>query len=133
MAQKLAIQIDGINDIIEYEKNEQDFDQTYIATHYNSLFTFIGEKLAQTLSPSNNEHDFNPGSGFSIQGKENAYFYSKTEIQKEDNVYLKVDPDDGGGKKFIGTIDEIKNHILTILPKEYKEKELHLFSYSVNT
>ena len=126
----LAIQIDGIDDIVKYEKSELTFGgEVFTHTYEDSLFTFIGQEFSKKISQTNNEHCFNLGSGHSIKNSKNTYYYVSTKIDENNNVYLFIDPDDGDGEKFIGTIDEIKSTILSILPKEYYKNELILFPY----
>jgi hypothetical protein len=112
----LAIRLEGLDDEIKYD---------------TSLFSFIGEEFSKYKSKNRyDKYSYNLGTGFSLKTNDNdGYYYVSTEIKDKNTVYLIIDPDDGGGERFLGTINEIKEIILSILPEKYKNNKLDLFVY----
>ena len=112
----LAIRLKGLDDEVSYDR---------------TLFSFISAEFSKHKSGNEfDEHSYSLGSGFGLKTNNNdEYSYVCTEVKDDNIVYKIVDPDDGGGERLLGTINEIKEFILDILPEKYKDNKLELFIY----
>ena len=104
---RLAIKADGLLDMVEYEINDKDLDGTlYKRKASNSFISCLS--YLYNVKKSGNLDKYNL-TAFSIDtNNDKEFYYANTDIDEKNNVFYIIDPDDGGGKKLLGTLAEVK-------------------------